>query len=1025
MLKTIDLIKASYSFERSSSVKQNIKKVISYKEEWFKRNNISRKAMSHYIQSLNISEELFWSILIKKNYISESKVITNSDLHNIFNFNTYKTPVCKEKLSLFSCFHIPFIEEVLKEISPILELFNNKESLYSNIYHQLDFILSEYTTKVLVLEFNILKIRNEFKDNEVHIMLDEYNNTYLTNYDYIHYILQEYPVMTRIIKQVLEQQIHNISDFLKRIINDKDALISTYGELGNLVTFDIGLGDTHKKGKSVYIVHFSNGKIVYKPRNLEIDNNYNKFINWINSKAELKEIKFLKVLNKEAYGYQEFVQYKTCTSDSEIKDFYERQGYSLAIFYILSATDFHYENIIASGAHPIPVDLESLFQNSLEIEYNDTALHKSLEKLNKSVLSTGLIPEYRHIGQQIKNKDKFSAILGGKETFLDKEYYTLHVNDDGVTFKKGKVLSEIGKNNPLYNGEGIDNQLILSHTLKGFRDAYNFFTKYRIDLLGKSSILNNFEGNEARCIIRNTEVYALLLTASNHTDYLQNGIDRELLFTKLWNMGTLHTDMYKLAPFEMKEILEGDVPYFWTYIGSKDIFNRFGTIKDLFIDDAFTKSQSIIKSLNEGDLSFQLDVIEKALVSNMKFPIKKSIYLKGKKVDSINYIENNGGLNNVIWNVLETLYEDMMSKAINNDNDMTWIGVGADNDDNLYYSPLPNNLYDGVMGVGLTFSYLYKVTKNPKYKASTLKILKHHMIFEEIVEKNVSAFHGYGSIAYFYAALYENLGDNEHLEKANTFAKNAMEFLEDDDTYDVLAGTAGLILVLIKLYKLNNNKDVLDYAIKCGDYLLSNKHYENDGIAWRNNYSEKPLSGFSHGSTGIAYALYKLYYYSSQEEYLHAAKLTLNYEDTLYLESLGNWLDVRNNEGNCADFWCHGAPGILLGRALMDISDNSKIEAALKRTLNLDFGNDHSLCHGDAGIIDILLTISRETNYNLEHQINDLATQFVCDIITNGTKSGITYNVNTPNLMLGDAGIILVLLRIIYPNFVKSVLILE
>ncbi len=34
----------------------------------------------------------------------------------------------------------------------------------------------------------------------------------------------------------------------------------------------------------------------------------------------------------------------------------------LALFYALEATDFHHENLIAEGEHPVPIDLETLFQ---------------------------------------------------------------------------------------------------------------------------------------------------------------------------------------------------------------------------------------------------------------------------------------------------------------------------------------------------------------------------------------------------------------------------------------------------------------------------------------------------------------------------------------------------------------------------------------------------------------------------------------------------------------------------------------
>ena len=44
---------------------------------------------------------------------------------------------------------------------------------------------------------------------------------------------------------------------------------------------------------------------------------------------------------------------QACTAPEEIQRFYERQGGYLALLYVLQATDFHFENLIAAGEHPV------------------------------------------------------------------------------------------------------------------------------------------------------------------------------------------------------------------------------------------------------------------------------------------------------------------------------------------------------------------------------------------------------------------------------------------------------------------------------------------------------------------------------------------------------------------------------------------------------------------------------------------------------------------------------------------------
>ena len=58
--------------------------------------------------------------------------------------------------------------------------------------------------------------------------------------------------------------------------------------------------------------------------------------------------------------------------------------------------------------------------------------------------------------------------------------------------------------------------------------------------------------------------------------------------------------------------------------------------------------------------------------------------------------------------------------------------------------------------------------------------------------------------------------------------------------------------------------------------------------------------------------------------------------------------------------WCHGAPGIGLGRlaslpCLGELEMRQEIAVALETTRAQGFGYNHSLCHGDLGNLDLLL----------------------------------------------------------------------
>src|SRR5262249_36095876 len=135
------------------------------------------------------------------------------------------------------------------------------------------------------------------------------------------------------------------------------------------------------------------------------------------------------------------------------------------------------------------------------------------------------------------------------------------------------------------------------------------------------------------------------------------------------------------------------------------------------------------------------------------------------------------------------------------------------------------------------------------------------------------------------------------------------------------------------------------------------------GLGWLvSAVASAPLTGFSHGAAGVAWALTELGAVSGEERFLRAALAGIAYERSLFLPEVGNWPDLRLDFSHDADArsipcglaWCHGAPGIALGRLKMARHINrqdlqAEAEIALTTTLEAGFGFNHCLCHGDLG----------------------------------------------------------------------------
>lgn len=97
--------------------------------------------------------------------------------------------------------------------------------------------------------------------------------------------------------------------------------------------------------------------------------------------------------------------------EKELEGYYTRLGKLLAVLYSIDAVDFHHENIIASGEHPVLIDLESIFhQYKKRDEPGSTAVDKANYILSRSVRSTGILPFNLYFGR--KNRDKVVDISG-------------------------------------------------------------------------------------------------------------------------------------------------------------------------------------------------------------------------------------------------------------------------------------------------------------------------------------------------------------------------------------------------------------------------------------------------------------------------------------------------------------------------------------------------------------------------------------------------------------------------------------
>lgn len=289
---------------------------------------------------------------------------------------------------------------------------------------------------------------------------------------------------------------------------------------------------------------------------------------------------------------------------------------------------------------------------------------------------------------------------------------------------------------------------------------------------------------------------------------------------------------------------------------------------------------------------------------------------------------------------------------------------------------LGDNLYDGRCGIALFLAALDQVVGNQRFRSLALRTLQSlreqiqtfdaetGQLFAKLMGIGGAA--GLGSIIYALVKVSQFLEDDTLLADAQVLVDwITPEIIASDKQLDIIGGSAGAILGLLVLYATTGESVVLEKAIACGHHLVKHRvSYEGSPKAWR-TLEEKPLTGFSHGAAGIAYALLRLYAVTQERDYLEAALEGIEYERTLFSESAGSWPDYRDfkqqkGQPRFTVNWCSGASGIGLGRLgslgiVKTPETEQEIEIALQTTQKYSLQARDNLCCGNWGRFEVLL----------------------------------------------------------------------
>jgi hypothetical protein len=367
----------------------------------------------------------------------------------------------------------------------------------------------------------------------------------------------------------------------------------------------------------------------------------------------------------------------------------------------------------------------------------------------------------------------------------------------------------------------------------------------------------------------------------------------------------------------------------------------------------------------------------------------------------------------------------------------------------LTYRALGPELYSGTSGLALFLAELHAATGDAAARRTALGAIRQSLAGVDAVSPtNRLGLHtGWIGIAFAAARGGIVLGEEELLRHAIQLVQRSAGESRDEHEFDLMSGHAGAIAALVVLCDVLNEAPLLDFAAQLGDELLKAADETDAGYSWKSLGfpKQRNLTGFSHGTAGVGYALLELFRATDDSRYLRAAEQAFRYERYWFDAAAGNWPDFREEPArgrrgkrplSFATFWCHGAPGIALSRlrayeVVRDETYKDEATTALRttremveRTLRSGIRN-FSLCHGLAGNAEVLLCgyqVLGQDRASLSEVAHDVAYDGIQRYATHGHSWPCGTGGETPSLMLGLAGIGYFYLRLHDPS-IPSILI--
>jgi type 2 lantibiotic biosynthesis protein LanM len=830
----------------------------------------------------------------------------------------------------------------------------------------------------------------------------------------------ERPVLARLIAQEAQRAVVELREARARLHADLERIAGSFldgCDPGTVTAVQTGLSDPHNGGRRVMIYTFSGGKkVVYKPRPLDIDVKWSECVGLLNAKDAPVDLKAPRLLEGDHFGWVEFIEYLPCRDEEEVRAFFRRSGAMLALVHLVRGRDYHAENVIACGAHPIAIDVETLGHPGPLKRQSNPLLAQIEHKIDQSVMVTHYLT--------IRAGPKGAIAMGGLDLAkeVDIRFWQFeNINTGSMTRRSKTIEPRENFNLPELSGKKIEAAAYADQVAAGYEETMAYLLTLPEMRPGKGHIPRMFEGVLVRWLIDATATYMNLINGLRHPDLLKDGVmwsaGAESIGGRRMGEGTYHAGIVREERIAM---LNQDIPLFRVAAGTDKAFAADNSP----IEDVSVPAVTPLEFAEEGQDAERWSKVEGSVI-RAALAFGKQEYQTVSSPDHQVTLERGEARDEALR--LARLVEDL---AIVEDHQAAWTGIVLkDSGDAIDFGDVRYNFYSGSVGIAVFLAAVAKVCDDDRSRSLALAALRRLANRYRLIgvrqfydQLGLGGMTGLTSLAYGFDVAGELL--DEHAYRALGVAIAAElpdKAIHKDQSHDVLGGLAGAICVLLRLQKISGDPRLLERAIACGEGLIA----KQSSLGQWPFMGNQPLTGFSHGAAGFAFAFGQLAALTGRQDFKDMAERSLAYEREKFDRGHANWPDLRVMPGekagppSYAAQWCHGSAGIGLSRVALSVGrqfDGVTLERdiALDTTIRHLPGHVDDLCCGSFGRLMVLdsagATLHKpELTATARHWAKTLMTHAQG---TGSYRMGMGSQEMNPGMMKGVSGIGYALLRI-------------